>query len=409
MPRWLTVLFAAAEALLVLAIGVAIPLAMGSLVWAVTMGFEPDWADIWRAAADLWLLGHGVDVTFHLDPVTAAALGAGAETPVKITIALLGFALLTAGLGVRAGRRISEVGHPILGILTELVVFAAGSAAVVTFSLYQDARASIWQGVAFPTLAFAIGLVIGVGQVLLRPERYADVPHRYADAVRGVVNGWPDVVRVGAAGVLRAATAAVLGLVAVAGVALAVVLLTGFTNVITLYEKLHTEVLGGFALTLGQLALLPDLVLWTIAWLACPGFALGTGSASGPFSTALGPLPPVPAFGAIPVASGGAGWLVLLLVLGVGLIVGFLTYPRIRSVIRDWWAVLVGILSGALAGLAVGLLAWASSGSAGPGRLVDVGPDGVAVGVWVGIELAISITIGLLAAASLPAYRRLRA
>jgi len=406
MPRWLTVLFAAAESLLVLAIGIAIPLAVGSLVWAVTMGFEPDWADIWRASADLWLLGHGVDVTFHLDAATAAALGAGADAPWHITIALLGFALLTAALGVRAGRRISEVGHPILGIVTELIVFGGGSTAVVILSLHPDARASIWQGVGLPTLVFAIGLCIGVGQVLLRPERFTDVPHRYADALRGLVGRWPAVIRVAGGGVLRAATAAVLGLVVVASALLAAALIAGYTQVLTLYETLHTEVLGGIALTLGQLALLPDLIVWTIAWIAGPGFSVGTGSIAGPFTTALGPLPPVPAFGAIPATSGGAAWLAIVLVLVVGLVVGFLSYPRIRSEVRDWWAVLVGIAAGALAGLVVGLLAWAASGSAGPGRLQDIGPDGVAVGVWVGIELAVSITIGLLSAASLPFYRR---
>ena len=406
MPRWLTVLFAAAEALLVLAIGVAVPLAIGSIVWAVDLGFEPDWVDIWRAAADLWLLGHGTDVTFHLDAATAAALGAGADAPLKVTIALLGFAVLTAALAVRAGRRISEVGHPIIGIVTELVVFAGGSAAVVIGSLYADARASIWQGIAFPTLVFAIGLCIGVGQVLLRPERFTAVPSRYADAARRLVRRWPAGLRLGIAGTLRAAVAAVLGLVVVGSAMAALALVLGFTNVLTLYEKLHTEVLGGIALTLGQLALLPDLIVWAVSWVVGPGFAIGTGSAAGPFSTLLGPLPPVPALAAVPAASGGAAWLVLLLPLGVGFVVGFLSYPRIRSAIRDWWAVLVGIASGAVAGLVLGLLAWASSGAAGPGRLAEIGPDGVAVGVWGGLELAASITVGLLAAASIPAYRR---
>lgn len=409
MPRWLTVLFAAAEALLVLAIGVAIPLALGSLVWAVQMGFGPEWADIWRAAADLWLLGHGVDVTFRLDAETVAALALpGAEQPVLVSIALLGFALLTAGLGVRAGRRISEVGHPILGIVTELIVFGAGSAAVVILSLHPDARASIWQGVALPTLTFAIGLVIGVGLVLLRPERYADVPDRYAAALRGLADRWPAVVRVGGAGVLRATAASALGLVVAGSAVVGVAIIAGFTQVITLYERLHTEVLGGLTLTVAQLAIIPDLVVWGIAWIVGPGFSIGTGSASGPFSTVLGPLPPIPALGAIPSASGPSAWLVLLIPIGIGFLVGLLVYPRIRSEIRDWWSVLVGILSGALAGLLIGLLAAAASGSAGPGRLAEIGPDPIAVGVWAGVELAISITVGLLAAASIPAWRRPR-
>src|SRR5690554_5820209 len=110
------------------------------------MGFGPDWVVIWRAAADIWLLGHGVDLAFRLDPTLIAQLGLpGAERPVVITIALLGVALLTALLAVRAGRRIAEVGHPIIGIATEVVVFGTGAAAVVLLAAHPSAAAPIWQ------------------------------------------------------------------------------------------------------------------------------------------------------------------------------------------------------------------------------------------------------------------------
>jgi hypothetical protein len=89
MTRRLTLLFSTFEALLVVAIGVAIPLLPLTILWAAQFGFAPDWAIFWRGAADIWLIGHGVDVTFTLDPTTAASLGiAGAGLPVKITIAL---------------------------------------------------------------------------------------------------------------------------------------------------------------------------------------------------------------------------------------------------------------------------------------------------------------------------------
>ena len=119
MTRRLTVLFAAFEAVLAVAIGIAIPLVPLTIVWAAQFGFAPDWLIFWRGSVDVWLLGHGVDVTFTLDPETALALGlAGADTPVVVTIALLGFALLTVLLGVRAGSRIAESGHRRLGGLS---------------------------------------------------------------------------------------------------------------------------------------------------------------------------------------------------------------------------------------------------------------------------------------------------
>ena len=109
MNRRLTALFAAFEALLVVAIGVGIPLAPLTVLWGAQFGFGVDWGAFWRASVDIWLIGHGVDVTVTLDPTTAAALGyPGAGDPFTITIAALGLGMLTLMLAVRAGRRVAE-------------------------------------------------------------------------------------------------------------------------------------------------------------------------------------------------------------------------------------------------------------------------------------------------------------
>ena len=112
MTRRITVLFSAFEAVLVVAIGVAIPLVPMTIVWAAQFGFAPDWLIFWRGAVDIWLIGHGVDVTFTLDPVTAASLGIpGAETPCSSRSPRSGSRFLTVLLGVRAGTRIAETGY----------------------------------------------------------------------------------------------------------------------------------------------------------------------------------------------------------------------------------------------------------------------------------------------------------
>ena len=50
MNRRLTALFAAFEALLVVAIGVAVPLVVLTALWAFQYGLQLDWAIFWRAA-----------------------------------------------------------------------------------------------------------------------------------------------------------------------------------------------------------------------------------------------------------------------------------------------------------------------------------------------------------------------
>jgi hypothetical protein len=410
MTRRLTVLFAAFEAVLGVAIGIAIPLVPLTIVWAAQFGFAPDWLIFWRGAGDVWLIGHGVDVTFTLDPDTAAALGlAGASDPVLVTIALLGFALLTVLLGARAGRRIAESGHRRLGGLSAIAVFALLSAAVTVSVLHPMARPSIWQGVLLPTLAFGAGLGLG----MLRADRDADGP----GAERGRLARWvarlPIDTRATAGAAVRGGMAAVALILATSAVALTALMVFGYADIIRLYEALHTEVVGGIAVTALQLAALPDLVIWTASWFVGPGFAIGTGSQVSPLGTALGPLPALPIFGALPTGESTLAFAGLLVPVVAGFLAGVAVRPALARAlegVRLPAVLLVGLGGGAVGAVVLGLLAWASAGSAGPGRLVDVGPSPVAVAVVALIELAPAIAIGVASGAVLPrGWRRDRA
>lgn len=390
MTRPVTAIFAALEAVLVAGIGLGIPLVPLTLLWALQYGLQVDWLVFWRAAADIWLLGSGVDVTFTLDPATVAKLGvAGAGVPIVITIALLGFALLTVLLGARAGRRIGETPHARLGALVSVLVFAAISFGVTMSALYASARPSIWQGTLLPTLVFAIGVLIGV------------LWSRGSVTVQRVTDGWRHDVHAVLASGVRAGVAATAATAAVAAVIAAVLIAGSYAKIITLYEASHAGVLGGVSLTLGQLALLPNAVVWAMSWLVGPGFAIGSGSSVSPLGTELGPLPGVPLLGALP--GGDLGW--GFLGLAVPVLAGFLAAALIRSRLVDELdehgrlprLVAAGLLAGVVGGILLGLLAWASAGSAGPGRLVDVGPSPWAVGGWGALEIGVAAVVGMLA------------
>ncbi len=407
MTRRLTLLFSSFEALLVVAIGVAIPLVPLTILWAAQFGFGPDWAIFWRAAADIWLLGHGVDVTFTLDPTTATALGvAGAGAPVKITIALLGFGLLTLLLGVRAGERVAETGHRALGELTTLVVFGLASSVVTVTALNAAARPSIWQGALLPTLVFGVGLFLGV----LREGRERG-PDAEGSSLRDWIDDWRPQVRAAVAGALRAGAAAVALTTLVSAVAVALLIAANYAQIIRLYEALHTEVVGGVALTAGELAFLPNLVIWAASWFVGPGFAIGAGSHVSPLGTALGPMPTIPLLGALPTGDLAFGFAGLL----VPVVAGFLAGAAVRPIlVRALDAadaphlpglVVSALGGGVFGGLLLGLLAAVSGGAAGPGRFQQVGPDALAVGLAAALEFAVAIGIGLAASSRLPRRR----
>jgi len=84
-----------------------------------------------------------------------------------------------------------------------------------------------------------------------------------------------------------------------------------------------------------------------------------------------------------------------------GFFVAIAVRPRLardlgpRASVRSYLA--AGVASGIVGGVLLGMLAWASAGSAGPGRLLDVGPSPWLVGGFAALEIGVAAMIGLLA------------
>ncbi|WP_411698669.1 DUF6350 family protein [Conyzicola sp.] len=401
MNRSLTALFAAFEAALVVAIGVGISLAPLTILWGVQFGFQVDWIVFWRASADIWLVGHGVDMIFALDPATAATLGlAGADAAFPVRIAALGFALLTVMLGLRAGRRVAETKFLLLGELVAVGTFGLLSLAVTLSALHPLARPSIVQGAIVPTLIFGAAVLIGSLRSH-RPSTDAAIRPIRAAITKQLLR-LPGGLRVSAATALRGGLASAFAVIAVAAVLLAVLVAVNYAQIVGLYEGLHTEVLGGAALTLAQLAFIPTFVIWAASWLVGPGFAIGVGSSVSPLGTSLGPIPAIPVFGALPTGDLSFGFVGLLVPVVAAFLTAALLRPAFSAAIGDasrvGWTIATGLGMGVVGGAALGLLASFASGAAGPGRLSQVGPDALSVGLWAGVEIGLAALLGLVAA-----------
>jgi hypothetical protein len=383
MNRTLSALFSALETVIVVGVGLAIPLVPLTILWGAQYGFAPDWTIFWRISADSWLIGHGADLTLTLDAATAKASGlAGAAHPFVVSIAALGFALVTVLLARRAGHRIAETGHRLFGEVTALIVFVLVSWAIAISAGLPLAKPNVAEGILLPTLCFAIGLLLaraGTGSVL---------PSQWSLELRATV---------GAA--LRGGAAASAFVIAAAALLVAVLLAGSYAQIITLYENLHSGALGGLVLTMGQILFLPNLVIWAASWLIGPGFAIGTGSTVSPLVTQLGPIPAIPVFGALPHASGAFAFAGLI----VPILAGFLAGIAVRgardalvdSPRRGAWMLAAGLGTGVVGGAVLGILAWASVGAIGPGTLQNVGPDPWAVALWSALEIGLAALLGM--------------
>lgn len=52
-----------------------------------------------------------------------------------------------------------------------------------------------------------------------------------------------------------------------------VLVLTHYGEIISLYESLQSGLVGGIALTVGQLPIVPNVVVWAASWIVGPGFS----------------------------------------------------------------------------------------------------------------------------------------
>ncbi|NII41228.1 hypothetical protein E9228_001875 [Curtobacterium flaccumfaciens] len=397
MNRLGTALLAVIEAIVTVGVGVGIALVPLTLLWAFEYGLQVDWDVFWTAAGNVWLIGHGVDVTFALGSAAAKATGlSGASAPIGVTLAALGFAVVTAWLGGRAGRRFAETEHRVTGILVGTAAVAVLGLLVALSSTTAATHPTTWQAVVSPALWFGIPAVVSAEVCRRRRGMAADpLTRRIVGLVGRIPTVWRAVVGFG----LRAGTVATACVVAVAAVLVGLVLLVSFAEVITLYERSHAGLVGGIALTVGQLAFIPDFVAWATAWLVGPGFAIGTGSAVSPIGTTLGPVPAIPVLGALPTSGHTFGLVWILVPVVAGFAVGGLMRPRLVRMLgaadAALYRALGGVATGLVAGIVIGGLAWLSSGALGPGRLGDVGPHALAVGGFAALEIGLPAVVAL--------------
>lgn len=399
MNRLGTAFFAAAEAVVAVAVGLGLALVPFVLLWGFEYGLQVPFIVFWRGASDVWLIGHGIDVTFVLDGAIAKASGVpGAGAPIIVTIAALGFAILTAWLGGRAGRRFAETDHRVVGIVASVAVVAMLSLGIALGSISVASRPSLWQSVLLPSLWYGVPAIV-MAEITRRRRDLSPDPltDRALTLVARIPSLWRQVLGIG----LRGGTAAAAAVTAVAGILVALAMLGSYASVITLYERSHAGVIGGVAMTMGQIAFVPNFVGWAMAWILGPGFAVGAGSSVSPIGTALGPIPAVPVLGALPHGGHTFGLLWIL----VPVVAGFATAtvlrtrhagafgPAVGLIERTAMGAIIGVTGGALIGGAVLL----SAGSVGPGRLQVVGASALPVFGLAALEIGVPAIAAMLA------------
>lgn len=398
MYRLIVLILAAVDAVIAAAVGLALTLAPLTVLWVLGLGGTADWAALWPASASIWQLGHLVPLSITLPAEYLAVVGIDQSAASFIlSLAPLGFTAFTAIFAARSGARASKAEAWLTGVLTGTVVFTALAALVAVTSSNSLAETERWQAIVFPAVVFAIPLLLGALVTEWR-EAGTGVVARVRDRIEAAPHGWGDVIGL----IARGSAVVVLGLIGAGALIVAVSLVLRGGEVIALFEAGHVDALGATVITIAQLAYLPTLAVWGLSFIAGPGFAVGTGTAVSPAGTQLGVIPGIPVLGALPEST--TTWLLLLALIPIalGALAGWIARSRLVALhvsdpddpIGARFVIALGIA--VVGGGVSGVLALLASGSIGPGRLAELGPQPGAVALAVGLEVLVGAGILLL-------------
>ena len=401
MPLWLQGMFELGQAAVLSALVVLLPL-VG--VWFANGFTDRDFTSLARLGGQAWLLIHGVPLTLSF-PV--GELG-NAPSSGLLSFFPLGLTLIPFFLSWRAGRRLARASYTDQlwqAMLGALGTYAVLGAAAAYFCSTEGVRISVAAGALLPLIAAGAGLIVGArieagSWVRLIGMDLTDWIARTSQHSRWAGSYMWSALRAGVVGIVAA-----LGLSAVL---LVVALALNWAAIASIYERLDAGAVGGAVLTVVELGLMPNFVVWTLGWASGAGFSLGTGSILSPLETTVGPLPALPVLAALPAGTLDYGFVALLIPVAAGILAGWWFLREGENHFDEWLSIkirarwftapvstlVLGVIVGVVSGLLAAAAAWLSLGSLGVGRFVDLGPDPLWLGLWMAAEVGIGVVIG---------------
>ncbi|MFC8302836.1 DUF6350 family protein [Specibacter sp. NPDC057265] len=387
------------------ALVVAIPLAA---TWFAGGFAAADGSAIASLAGQIWLLGHGVPLS-----VTLASGPSSATVEVgSYTLLPLGLLLIPFFLSWRSGRRLARASYtdqlwqPLCA--AALVYGAAGLATAFVCSA-PGVEAPLLAGMLVPLIPAVAGLIVGSRLEAGSWSRLIGLSAADWIAKTSQDQRWAGSY---AWAVLRSAFVAAVAALSLSALLLTVNLLARWNDIVAVYQALRPGPVGGAALTLGQLAYMPNLAIWAMAWAGGDGFSVGAGSTVTPLATAVAPVPPIPILAALPTGPLTLGYAALLIPIAAGVLAGWWFVRAGENHFDEWLSLKVrvrwlslpgstlflGMVTGLAAAAMAWLLFWLSQGSLGIGRFSELGPEPFTAALWIGAEVGAGVVLGSLLA-----------
>jgi hypothetical protein len=388
---------AALQALIILSSAVGVILVPLTLAWLLEGNGSVGWIVALQVAGYAVLLSVGVPIQIGEGEIVGIAFDTFA-----LSFLPLGLTLVMALMIIRIGHRISAASSLWPAWLGGALTFGAASYGLSLVVANPSVILGEWDPLFRPALFFALLLFVssvsGKRFELVSGSNQVEAAERIwiRERVGNFIAKLHWTISTSALPALRIGTSVIVFLLLASSLLIMVALVIGWVEVLRLYQSLSLSFLGGLMVTLGQLAILPNLIIFGMAWISGAGFSIGAGSYVSPLATQLGPLPALPIFAALPTGGFERG-IVFAIVPVVAAIIATLLARKSTEKMR--WefatsfsaaAVLAGF-SALVASLLAFALALLASGSLGPGRFVEVGINPPLIAMVIFVEVLIPV------------------
>lgn len=332
---------------------------------------DATWLQAAAIGSGVWRLAHG------------GALAVSGASITLVPLGLTALAVAMVALSLRRARVLTGT-----GVVGAAVGYTA--VAVLLASLPPSAAGGPGRTVLGASAVGVVGALLGQrrgGSRLVLPA-----------AVRAYVLRLPAELRAATAAGLRGAAIAGATLAGLGVLLLGTSLVVGSAALLETVSALRADALGVAMILLASALLVPTVAVWAVSWSAGPGFAVGDGTLVAPEQVVVGPLPAFPLLAGLPGPSPIGSWTVFLVVLaGAG--TGWFLHRRAAQprLLGSTGSALVAALVCAAGAF---LLGAAASGSVGPGRMTQVGPDPLALAGAVAAEVGLGAVLVVVLARS---------
>jgi hypothetical protein len=331
--------------------------------------------DALRVGADVWLVGHGAQLT-----VSGAPLGI---VPLTVT-AVLAVVLFRFGRWAAVSAQPVDDDRSVAVAATSLTgIYVVITVVTCVLAAQESASPSLGRAILGSLLVAGIAGTLGLG------------------AGTGRLRGWVLLVPAWIRAIAYGAAAAFLLLVAASAVLVAVALAAGLNEASAVMSGLRLGPGDYVMYAVATMAVVPNAVLFGSAYLLGPGFAVGTGTVVSPTVVTLGPVPAFPLLAALPGSGPTPEWAVGVVAVPVvvGAIGAVLAQRAYRVPAYDS-AALRGFGCGFGGALLTTLAIALAGGPMGTGRMADIGAP-----VWeVLVAAVMSMSMGGLVAGVVTAW-----